>query len=257
MSSLRWKAIKLLSMFIHGSFPTVLMYHSVTEGGPAFFSIRPIDFDWQLNFLQRNGFNVVSMSEILDEILGIKKLPERSVAITFDDGYLDNLTSALPILDKYGFPATIYVTSDYVVNKTNIYGLKLCEPGDLRELASHPLIEIGGHTKTHPRLSLLSDAQAEFEIVNGKNHLETMLGSQIRHFAYPKGDYSQRTVDLVRNAGFETAVTVYPGAIKCGVDPYKIGRVSIDRGINKEDFVYVTSSACDAYHQLRNLICLK
>lgn len=149
-------------------YPRILMYHMVRDAipGKKFNSLRvsPKNFEMQIKYLHDNGWKSYSMTEALEQH---KYLPEKSVVITFDDGYQDNLINALPILQKYGFKATIYLVNDrydrdwsgYRKAKNKGAGLK-DEPklsdDEVKELLESGLIEIGAHTLTHANLNTLS-----------------------------------------------------------------------------------------------------
>ncbi|MBD3843814.1 MAG: polysaccharide deacetylase family protein, partial [Campylobacterales bacterium] len=165
-------------------YPRILMYHMIREhiDGKKFNSLRvfPDMFEKQIKYLSENGWHSFTMREA---IANRDKLPEKSVVITFDDGYRDNLTNAFPILKKYNFKATIYLVNDrhdrdwsgYRKIKNEGAGLK-DEPklsdDDVRELIKSGLIEIGAHTVTHANLSTLGNNDSYNEICKSKELIE-------------------------------------------------------------------------------------
>lgn len=275
---------------------TTLIFHRVL---PAPDPLRPGEpdparFDQLMRFIAGN-FAVLPLSEAVDR-LQRRTLPRRTCCITFDDGYADNLTIALPILEKYKLPATVFVATGYLdggrmfndavidaiaLAKTELldlrpldFGLyplstvkdkrgavaailnriKYSEPQlraeqvavildavacgplptnimltseQLRELALRG-VEIGGHTVAHTILTTLEDDRALEEMVQGKQKLETIIGKPVTSFAYPNGkperDYAARHVPLVRQAGFERAVSTASGVGVSGCDIYQLPR---------------------------------
>lgn len=221
-------------------YPRILMYHMVREPipGKKFNSLRvsPANFERQVKYLHDNGWHSYTMSEIV-----VKKeyLPEKSVVITFDDGYQDNLTNALPILKKYGFKATIYLVNDrhdrdwsgYRKAKNEGAGLKN-EPklsdDEVKELLESGLIEIGAHTLTHANLNALNREEAQNQISTSKKEIETKFTTVCRSFAYPFGLYSKRDTDLVLECGYSNAVTTEVGIADLNrCDLFEIPRVTI------------------------------
>jgi peptidoglycan/xylan/chitin deacetylase (PgdA/CDA1 family) len=230
--------------------PTVLMYHSVNEDDRNYANVPPRLFERQIAWLKGNGFAFAAMDDVLEQVLGIRQLGARTVCLTFDDGFADNLTAALPILERHGAKAMIYVATGFVERGGTYKGLPMCDKAQLRELSSHPLIDIGGHTRTHPRLSGLPRERALAEILEGKRILEDWLGGPIGHFAYPYGDHSGETAALVREAGFRSAVTVVPGDITRETDPYRIGRTPVDHALPWLNFRDVNTTSMHAYRRL-------
>jgi peptidoglycan/xylan/chitin deacetylase (PgdA/CDA1 family) len=230
--------------------PAVLMYHSVNEDDRNYSNVPPRLFERQISWLKDNGFAFAGMEEVLEQVLGTRQLDARTVCLTFDDGFADNLSNALPILEQFGAQAIVYVATGFVERSGTYKGLPMCDKAQLRELASHPLIAIGGHTRTHPRLSTLPRERALAEILDGKRILEDWLGRQMDHFAYPYGDHSEETAALVREAGFRSAVTVVPGDITRETDPFRIGRTPVDHALPWLNFRDVNTTSMYAYRRL-------
>jgi len=139
-----------------------------------------------------------------------------TVTVTFDDGFLSNLTEAVPRMASAGCWAINYLVADRIGQTSD---WETAEGGEARPLMNEGQVKewlaaghwIGAHTCTHPRLSRLSRDQAREEISASRKKLEDRFGIPIEHFAYPYGDYSEATVELVREAGFQTAVTMHRG----------------------------------------------
>jgi peptidoglycan/xylan/chitin deacetylase (PgdA/CDA1 family) len=153
----------------------------------------------------------------------------RQVSITFDDGFVSNWEKALPCMTELGCRAINYLVADRI-GQTSDWEAR--EGGEADPLMSESQIKewlsaghwIGAHTCTHPRLSLLSRDQAKEEIVASKKKLEDRFGLPVEHFAYPYGDYNQTTVELVREAGFKSAVTMHRGVNFPDSPPFELRR---------------------------------
>lgn len=203
--------------------PRVLMYHMVREhiDGAKFNKLRvkPKEFEKQIAWMKAEGFHFVTMQELQDNW---GQHPEKTVAITFDDGYLDNLENAYPILGKYNAKATIYVVVDRHDRDWSTYKKVHHNSGELaREaklndeqvkfLAHSGWVEIGSHTMTHANLAKLDDAECLVELTESKQRLEQLIQQPVSSFAYPFGIYSARDVALVKQAGYHNAVTTIEG----------------------------------------------
>jgi peptidoglycan/xylan/chitin deacetylase (PgdA/CDA1 family) len=155
--------------------------------------------------------------------------PSKTVAITFDDGFVSNLQGAVPVMRELGCRAINYLVADRI-GKTSDW--EAAEGGEARPLMDDVQIRdwlaaghsIGAHTCTHPRLSRIPWDRAKEEIVASRKKLEDAFGTAIEHFAYPYGDYNQAVVDLVREAGFKTAVTMDRGVNQGNMDPFRLKR---------------------------------
>lgn len=205
------------------SYPRILMYHMVSEhlDGAKFNGLRvkPKEFETQIAYLFNNGWNFFTMSEIIENK---DNLPFKSVAITFDDGYEDNFTNALPILKKYNAKATVYLVVDRhnrewssKRKKKNDSGELMNEPkltdNQVEELVDSGLIEIGSHTMTHDNLPTLDVKQKEFEIIESKKIIEKKFAIECKSFCYPFGLYDDKDILLVKNSGYTNATTTQKG----------------------------------------------
>lgn len=219
--------------------PRILMYHMVRDHIPnaKFNKLRvlPQEFEKQITWMSQQGFNFVTMSE-LRENWG--KHPPKTVAITFDDGYLDNLTNAFPVLEKLNAKATIYVVVDRHERDWSTYkkahhnsGELMLEPKlsdlDVKNLSNTGFIEIGSHTVTHANLDKLSDTECLDEMVESKKVLEEIVGREVSSFAYPFGIYSARDVKLAKQAGYTHAVTTIEGVDDHQADMMQLKRIKI------------------------------
>jgi len=259
----------------------ILMFHEIHEADDSELrtGVSAAFLDRLLFWFRENGWHVVSLDECARR-LAANDPSDRFVSLTFDDGYRDNVTRALPILERYDAPFTVYVPTgavdrslfswwlglrrlfqthddvdipplarrfqcssadekvaaldvvcnwihqDYrrqaeLVPIFDAYSISLPSLNDayflgeeeLRALADHPLATIGGHTVSHPALTLLSDSHVYRELEDNRSYLANLLQRPVDHFAYPYGNSAEREFDIAANVGFSTAVTTRTGVL--------------------------------------------
>jgi peptidoglycan/xylan/chitin deacetylase (PgdA/CDA1 family) len=230
----------------------ILMYHSVSAGADYFMNVEPQDFERQMKYIADSGREVISLSELVSRLRSGAQLGG-SIAITFDDGYLDNYTNAFPELKKHGFPATIFVVTD-CIGLQDKRGFPRLNAQQMKEMESSGLIDIEPHTKAHPHLSKLPAPEARAEIVGSKEKLEELLEKTCRHFAYPYGDFNTEIRGLVRESGLESAVSVREGSVEPGADILALPRVSVDSSTTFAQFRGKLTRAVDVYERLKQIV---
>ena len=185
----------------------ILMYHYINEQEPRMsrLGVSPASFERQMRFLRERNYNVIPLEKAADLLKYKKKIPPKTVVITFDDGYLDNYTNAYPILKKYHIPATIFIIAHRVNIKLGNDSYLSWE--QIKEMAGSGLITIGSHTVTHPNLSeTLSEDELRYEIFESKKILEEKLGKKVTLFSYPFGGINFKARQLAIAAGYKAAV---------------------------------------------------
>lgn len=183
----------------------ILAYHRVGSGTDVFMDIPLSSFEAQLDYLQDN-FEIMSLDQAVDIALttGIK---DNTAVLTFDDGYCDFYTNALPVLDKRGLPATLYIATHFIENQENFpWDVQYVEQywpdvrpltwDQLREIAELNLIGVGSHTHTHARIDRLSRNNLEREITTSIGLIQSALGFKPKHFACPKGIFSRQLLEI-------------------------------------------------------------
>jgi peptidoglycan/xylan/chitin deacetylase (PgdA/CDA1 family) len=174
--------------------PRLLMYHSIQNDAPTGMNTPPIIFEWQLAWLKKKGYVFCTVSELLTTS------KPKAIAITFDDGFANNYHQAFPLLKKYQAKATIYLAPE-------IAAIDKLTTAQISEMQASGLIEFGAHSMTHLNLLQAPTDIARVEIVSSKQRVEVLTGVACRSFAYPFGRFSDETVELVKAAGFVSAVT--------------------------------------------------
>lgn len=215
----------------------ILMYHQIAAAPPKGTPFRslvvaPADFERQMAFLKLLGYQGLSMSALLPYLRGERR--GKVVGITFDDGYLNNLNYALPVLQRHGFSSTCYAVSQ-LLGKTNVWDREIGMPqvplmtaDQLRQWVTGGQ-EVGAHTRHHVRLKQLGSTSCRDEISLCKAELEAVTGAPVRHFCYPYGEYSAEHVTLAREAGYETVTTTQRGRCHLGADLFELPRITVAR----------------------------
>jgi peptidoglycan/xylan/chitin deacetylase (PgdA/CDA1 family) len=216
--------------------------------------VEPTQFARQMACLKRFGLRGVSVGEAL--ALRAQGRAGNVVAITFDDGYLDNLREAAPILREFGFGATCYVVTG-TLGQYNVWDAELLKARkplmtaqDLRAWLREGF-ELGSHTRSHPRLDEIDPATLEDEIAGSRADLERLTGARIEHFCYPYGCYDDRVVKVVAAAGYVSAVTTERGRVTSTDDPLRLPRISINGNRGLLRFVLKAATPYGGWRKLK------
>ncbi|MFZ2024877.1 MAG: polysaccharide deacetylase family protein [Microgenomates group bacterium] len=204
----------------------ILLYHYVEyveDKGDTIrqsLNITPYTFDKQLQTLVDAGYTFLTAKDLGELFDGkITKLPEKSVLITFDDGYRDFYTDVYPILQKYNAKATVYVIAGFVYHRNYM------TEAQLKEIAASGLVDVGAHTVHHVGLTNADKKTEKKEVEESKKILEDILGTSVVSFAYPDGSYDDYAIQAVRDAGFTTAVSTKPGIENGIINRYALFRL--------------------------------
>ena len=201
----------------------VLEYHHVSDDvedeGWA-YTVPVAEFKEQLDYLQAQGYTTISMQDFVRAKKGKQELPDKPVILTFDDGYEDNYTTLLPLLEERGMKATVYMVTNSIGRKGYLSW------NQLRDMQNRG-IELGSHTANHqPLTSLERDKQAE-EMKLSKLLMEWNGLKTIFTFSYPNGAYDEGMPELLKENEYLTAVTGDGGLNTFKTNPYLLQRTNI------------------------------
>ena len=224
----------------------MLCYHALSEDWPATLATTPTLLSWQVRRLLGRGLRPARFTETVVGTEG-----QRTVSVTFDDAFRSVRTLGFPILRELGVPATVFVPTAHVggarmrwpgidewsagPHEPELVG---CTWDELAELAEAGW-EIGSHTRTHARLTTLTDHEVRTELVDSKAECEDRLGRPCRSLAYPYGDHDKRIAHAAHRAGYVAAGTL-PGRFET-TDPLRYPRLFVSRADNRLRFALKTA----------------
>ena len=214
----------------------ILMYHHVCprelipdaqaplEGWK--YNIEPAAFESQLRTLVSRGYRFVTLQNYLASMK--EPLFSSLATVTFDDGWTDNFRFAFPMLAAMQIPATLFVVSGEMTDVSRSRRMAVAE---LRQCSEYG-VTIGAHTRTHPNLARLQNAELHFEIAGSKVDLEDLLGYSVNYLAYPGGRFNQRVVDVTQEVGFQAACSVISWGINSDASRFWLYRYVFSDELN-------------------------
>lgn len=223
----------------------ILMYHSIScSSNPRFqqFTVPPTTFAEQMVYLYNHQYTPITVTQlILARSKNTFVLPERPVVLTFDDGFADFFTAALPVLQQYGFAATLYIATAFIGGTSR--WLRYEGETTRSMLTWDQLIEIcasgvecGAHSHSHPQLDTLPSMAARDEVSQSRRMLEDHLGEEVRSFAYPYGYHTARVRQLIQEAGYTSACAVKHAMSSETDDPFALARLMIHADTTIKEF---------------------
>lgn len=196
----------------------ILMYHAVGTPVPddirSMYSIKPAVFRAHMEILADLGAS---------RVVPLSPLPDAGIAVTFDDGYQDNLDVAAPILERFGTPFTVFVTPGFIQSGNPIY----LSVSALRDLANVPGATIGVHGYTHRRLTDCDVDELRNELVNSRKWLEDIVDRPVTCMSYPHGADDSRVRKAVSEAGYTVVASSHAGINLPANDPLSLARTDI------------------------------
>ena len=228
----------------------ILIYHSISSvATPKFrqFVVSPGAFGEQMAFLHQQGFTPVTVTQFIQaRSRGAFAPGERPIILTFDDGYADFYTAALPILRQYNFTATLFVTTAFVegasrwLRRERETARRMVNWQQLSEIVTCG-IECGAHTHTHPQLDTLSATAARNEMAHSKELLQDHLGQEVSSFAYPYGYQTARLRQLARETGYTSACAVRHAKSSLNDDAFCLARLMVHANTDLNTFAALLS----------------
>jgi len=215
----------------------VLLYHSLV---PQLNDVSQSLFEEHIRYLSSNH-TIMTLKEALQRI-ATKDLAGNELVISFDDGYEDNFTKALPILDRYNVVATFFITTGFIDQWYR--GKKMMNKKQIRELSVRGM-EIGSHTVSHPNLTTISKDQLKKELEQSKSELEYIIGEEVTSFSYPYGHYNKTVIDMCKKIGYKTGCTIFHDLYLELENKYEIPRLTV----NSYDLVKDMQSKINGDHQ--------
>ena len=213
----------------------ILMYHYIRVNPVPYdrlgfnLSVTPTDFAAQMDWLARNGYHPITFTELHGYLNGQQGLPSRPVILTFDDGYADFYTTALPILRAHDFNAVAYVVSGFIGRPGYMTAAQVVE-------ADRSGVEIGAHTVDHADLVKQSPDGLHYQLTASKAALEQLLGHSVLSLCYPSGRFNPTVAAAAENAGYSDATTTRWGSVRNLASRYIWDRLRISGGERLDQF---------------------
>jgi peptidoglycan/xylan/chitin deacetylase (PgdA/CDA1 family) len=212
----------------------ILMYHSISDSDPSNTLLVPINqFEEQVKWLSKEGFTPMLLDDVV-KAFDTGKVPEKPVAITFDDGYADNYTEAYRILKKYNMKATFFIITKNIDADSWYMNSNM-----LKEMSNNGM-GIENHTSIHIEFTNISRDDKVAIIKEGMNDLKEKVGVESKFVCYPVGKYDDETIEVEKELGIKAAVTTQNGISSLSDGLYSLKRVRISP-MNIESFESIFS----------------
>jgi peptidoglycan/xylan/chitin deacetylase (PgdA/CDA1 family) len=220
--------------------PPILMYHRVDVDHPADpvgrqLTVSPEQLQAQLAYLKAHGIRAISMAQMRARLTSGESLDD-TVVMTFDDGYADQYTYALPLLREYGDAATFYIVTENVGTPRHLTW------AHLRAMQSHGQ-DIAAHGLEHRDLSAMSDLEQQRQIDNSIGMLRAVLHAPVDSYGYPSGRFNRQTLRIVREAGVDFAVTTDPVYVMAPENRFELPRLRVRRDWTLAQFAWAIKRA--------------
>lgn len=205
----------------------ILLYHNILNDPQDPSAVIVDNFKMQMKWIADNGYNVISLKEALKS-LNNNDAPKKSIVFTFDDGFIDFIETALPVLNKYDFCATVFIVVSEVGGfsswQEHNLNRRLMNWKSLKEIicAGHT---IGSHGLHHYDLTKLAQRDLDKEVVASKEIIQEKLGIEVDSFSYPWGICTRREINRVKKAGYNCAA----GVVRHGYNTYRANRFLLKR----------------------------
>jgi peptidoglycan/xylan/chitin deacetylase (PgdA/CDA1 family) len=252
------------------------MYHHINPHRRDMVTVTPDVFEGQMEYLHKSGYRTLKINELLDFINGKLTIKEKSVVVTFDDGWLDNYIYAFPVLKKYKINATIFLITDRTEraskNKTVIpasvpthnESKLLIEKNEdyrvvlnwelIKEMADSSLVEFYSHTKSHARCNGLSENELLEELGESKKTIEEKLNKPCPYLCWPYGKHNETAVEIARTANYRAIFTTKHGVVKQNSNPFAIKRIVVKDSVawfKKRMLIYTNTILSKIYLKIK------
>ncbi len=208
----------------------ILFYHRISDDRDL-LAVRPSRFAGHMAVLDAAGYEVVDVVTAARRLVAGTRM-DRVLALCFDDGYCDVAEHALPVLERHGFRATVFVATGVAAGRARFTWYAHQPPvlgwADITALDRRSALRFEAHSVTHPNLLTVDADRAWHEIEESKRELEDHLGRAVEAFCYPAGCFGARERALVARAGFAFATTCEPGTNLSDADPLALRRLQVD-----------------------------
>jgi peptidoglycan/xylan/chitin deacetylase (PgdA/CDA1 family) len=234
----------------------ILTFHALDDQ-PLVISFPPQLFQHGMDRLYAHGYRTLNLVELATYLRTGQPLPEKSFEVTFDDGYQSVYDHAFPVLQRYGFSATVFLTTGATATRTealrlpSLNGRFMLSWGEIKEMYRWG-IQFGAHTLTHPDLTRLPYERVEAEISGSQQIIEDALGAPVPRFAYPYGRYNSHSREIVRRR-FTCACSDKLGLAHKSSDPFSLERVDAYYLRSERLFNVVPTWFFPCYIRARNL----
>jgi peptidoglycan/xylan/chitin deacetylase (PgdA/CDA1 family) len=235
---------------------SILTYHSIDTSGSV-VSVAPDDFARQMNSIAESGYRGIALREAVSHREAYGTWPRHRVVLTFDDGFRNFYETAMPVLARHGFTATVFVVTDYMGRRNDwetppagLGSQDILTWQQAVELSSNG-IEIGSHTRTHPDLRRLSETEIWHELAGSRLEIEDHVGQPVRSFAYPFGETNHVSQEYVKKE-FQAACTTVLQRVN-GEPLHNLPRIDIYYMRTQRMLRQLLSGNLDRYLTLRAL----
>ncbi len=204
-----------------------------------------------MDFLKSRGIETITLDMLLAHWTSNRKLPARSVVITFDDGYENNYTSALPALVQRGMTATFFIATGTINSPQDNLGHARMSEAQIRELDTAGMT-IGSHTVSHPWLGRIGIEDAKCELAESKSRLESIIHKPVRWLCYPSGSFNRAVAEAAKELGYSGACSVIRDNRVRPDQLYWLPRVMVMRDTTLAKFRYYFSPLYHWVHARKN-----
>ncbi len=221
----------------HASRIPVLMYHRVGDAHNDWesrYAIAPDAYAAHMDALAREGYRAVAIDALVGWLEGGPALPADAIVVTFDDGFRGVREHALPVMERLGWPFTVFLVSDLIgqedrwTRSANPAGVTypLLDADEILDMQRRG-VSFHSHTRSHASLPTLDDAALADQLGGSRTRLAELLGHDVTYIAYPFGHFDERVEAATRAAGYRAAFSTQPGFNRADLNRYRIRRLDV------------------------------